>query len=191
MNSTSSIPKEDYNKEVGKCTFILSWIPVSIVGALIFACTWIVLDIIDGVLTESNFSIRDYLAGESVIIDPYLKPLVFFVLFLFWGWRRYRSMKKKPFSSITDENIILNFGKNLFSWNDIQTVTLEGERKLAISFEKKGKIKKKIFDIDWISKKEDFILSMKNKCTKRNIPFCESDMTFSSQVRLLLNPILE
>ena len=142
MNNTSSIPKEDYSKEVGKRTFILSWIPFSIVGVLYCTCLWIAFDVIRGFLTKSNFNIRDYLAGEFSIIDPDLIPSIFFILFLFWGWRRYLSIKKKPFSSITDENIILNYGKDLFSWNAVRAVTLEGERKLIISFEKKGKVKK-------------------------------------------------
>ena len=188
MNNTSSIPKEDYSKEVGKRTFILSWIPFSIVGVLYCTCLWIAFDVIRGFLTKSNFNIRDYLAGEFSIIDPDLIPSIFFILFLFWGWRRYRSMKKKPFSSITDEDIILNFGKDLFSWNAVRAVTLEGERKLIISFEKKGKVKKKIFDIDWISKKRDFTLSVRDKCSEGNIPFYESDLTFSSQVKSFLNP---
>ena len=188
MSNTYNIPEEQYNKEVGKYTFILSWIPFSIVGVLYCTCLWIAFDIIHGILTKSEFGIRDYLAGEFSIIDPYLVPFIFFILFLFWGWRKYRSIREKPFISITGENIILNFGRDLFLWNVIRAVTLEGERKLIISFQKKGKTKKKIFDIDWISKKREFILSIKNKCSEKNIPFYESDLTFSSQIRSFLNP---
>ena len=40
------------------------------------------------------------------------------------------------------------------------------------------------FDLRWFPKKEDFLHSLKNICTKRNIPFYESGLTYFSRIWL-------
>lgn len=177
---------EDYSKDIGKSAFILEWISILLVGILFVFCFWTVADIVIGILTTSDFSIRWYLLNDSILVHPALPLLIAFVLFLFEGRKRYRLIKEKPFASITGDQLVLNFGKNSFLWSQIRAVDLEGNRKLTITFLDKRKDKKRIFDLKWLQKK-DFIHNLRSICRERNIPYHESYLTFSSQVKLFLN----
>ncbi|KYK34884.1 MAG: hypothetical protein AYK19_11610 [Theionarchaea archaeon DG-70-1] len=87
---------------------------------------------------------------------------------------------------MSDDKLILNFEKHTFLWDHIQSISLEGERKLVVVFEDNGKCKKKVYDLKWLSEKKDFINNLKNDCIGRNISYEESELALSSRVGLLL-----
>jgi len=55
---------------------------------------------------------------------------------------------------------------------------------LEVVYEEKGKRKKKAVDLRWFPEKEDFIFSLKDNCTKRDIPFHEGKLNFFSRIQL-------
>ena len=191
MKKNKGISGENYFKDIGKSTFILEKIPVSIVGILFFFCLWTMTDIILNILIEGDFNIRRYLSGDSVIIDPEIALFILFILFFFWRRGEYRSIKGKPFVSLTKEKIVLNFGKHSFLWDHIQSVDVEGERKLRIIAGKNKKRKKQTTDLKWLLSKEDFINRLKNNCVEKNIPYHEPNLTLSSRISLFFNSVIE
>lgn len=171
------VKKENYAKDVGIGAFILEWIPFSIVGVLFLCGLWIVADIVYYTLVDRDFNMGDYFSG-SVFLDPIEILFIISIVFFLVGINKYWQIKKKIFASITRKKLILNFGRNSFLWNDIRAVNLEGERKLIIIFADKEKCKKRKFDLKWLSRKEDFILNLKDNCTERNIPFHENELSY-------------
>ncbi len=156
-------PKVKYHKEVGIGTFIFDWVSFSIFAIPVLLGLWIIFDIFHDLLIDSD------------IIDPVEFFYILCIFFFFYGIYNYRLIKKKPFASITDENIFLDFERKSFSWSDIQEVKLEGNKKLVITHFDKGKHKKQKFDLKWLQKKEEFISNVKNNCSTRDIPYHESE----------------
>ena len=191
MKDNSNISEENYSKDVGIGTFILEWIPILIMGTLFFTCFCIagkiVIDIVFGVLFHRDFSIIDYLINGRIFADldaPLFIAFLFLFVFSLYGWRLYYLIGKKPFASITDEKLILSFEREIFLWNQVRAVHLEDNRKLTIILEKKGKHKKNAVDLRWFPQKEDFIQSLRDICTKEDIPFYESELTYFSRIWL-------
>ena len=191
MKEAQITAEENYSKEVGVGRFILEWAFISIVGISFYTCLLIiikiVIDIFFYILFERDLNIINYVLNETFYADwdePLLIIFIFSVYYVIQGRSLYHLVKKKPFASLTDEKLILSFERETFLWNQIQAVHLEETRKLTVVYKKKGKRKKKAFDLRWFPKKEDFLHSLKNICTKRNIPFYESGLTYFSRIWL-------
>lgn len=174
----------NYSKDIGKGTFLLEWVLALIVTIVFAISIWTVGDLIINILRESDFNIRWYLFNDSVLVNPEIPFLFAFVLSLFEGRKRQHLIKKEYFASITNEKLILNFGRKSFLWDDIQTVNLEGQKKLTVIFLEKEKRKKGDFDLKWLSRKRDLISEIKNHCAAKNIPFHETKLTLSSRMKL-------
>lgn len=182
-----------YSKDIEIDTFILQWIPITIAGTLFFICLCIsakiVTEIVFKILFDRDFSIIDYFT-RAIFADldaPIFIGFLFSLFFLYEGATLYRRVKKNPFATIEDETLILNFGKNSFTWDQIQAVHTEGNKKLIITFVDKGKPKERAFDLKWLQNREHFILNLKKNCVKREILYHESELTFFSRVGLFLN----
>jgi len=191
MKEAQITAEENYSKEVGVGRFILEWAFISIVGIPLFSCLLIIIkiamDIFFHILFNRDLNIINYVLNETFYADwdePLFIIFIFSVLYVIMGWRLYHLVKKKPFASFTDEKLILSFERKTFLWDQIQAVHLEGRRKLTVVYKEKGKRKKEAFDLRWFPKKEDFLYSLRNICTKRNIPFYESGLTYFSRIWL-------
>jgi len=174
--------EENYFKDVKKSTFYLDWIPFSVVGFLLALVTYIMFFVTLHILFDKNFILRDYLPHKLCSIEMVVVCIIL-VYSIFASERKmFRMTKKKPFALVSDERLFLNFGRDSFLWDSIQSVDLEGGRKLIVIYsDDKGKLKSRVNDLKWLSKKEDFIHNLKNNCSKRNIPYREVGMTYSSQ----------
>ena len=139
------------------------------------------------ILLHTDSSTKWYVITGYTSLDIGLPLLVLFVISLFECRKRYHLMKKESYASFSDKKLILRFWKDSFLWDDIQKMDLEGDRKLIITFLDIKTIKRKRFDLKWLQEKGDFIHSLKNNCTARNIPFHESEINFLSRIELFLN----
>ena len=139
------------------------------------------------ILLHTDSSTKWYVITGYTSLDIGLPLLVLFVISLFECRKRYRLIKKESYSSVSDKKLILRFWRDSFLWDDIQKMDLEGDRKLIITFLDIRVIRRKGFDLKWLQEKEDFICSLKNNCTARNIPFCESEISLLSRMGLLIN----
>ena len=174
--------KENYFKDVKKSTFYFDRTPFAVVGFLLAFGTYIMLFVVLHILLEENFVIEDYIFRKLRQIDTIGASLFGIYGFISMNRKEYHIMVEKPFASISNERLVLNFGRDSFLWDTIQSVILEGERKLTVIYNDKRKTKRKINDLKWLSKKEDFIYNLKNNCSTRDIPYREVDMTHSSQI---------
>ncbi len=184
MKENNSTSEEEYFKDVEISALIVEWVPVSV---MIILSAYIFIGVIIHVLFYANSGMKWYSITGSFFLDVTLPFLVLFVLFLLEGRKRYHLMKKESYASISDKKLILRFWRDSFLWDDIQKVDLEGNRKLIITFLDIRVIRRKRFDLNWLQEKEDFICSLKNNCTARNIPFHESEINFLSRIDLFLN----
>jgi len=183
-----SMSEESYFKEVRKGTFIIGWIPFLVTYILcgFLGCLLIVLALC---ILFRNFAIGEYLFGGSFLKDYSLPVLGVFILGLWEGRKTYRLVKKEPFASISHDKLLLNFGKDSFLWDRIQSVNLEGERKLTVISDDKDTSMKQVSDLKWFPKKKEFIHNLKDNCTERNIPYAETEMTLSSRIGLFFRVI--
>lgn len=181
---------ETFEKDIGKRIFVQEWIPIIAMRILRVFCIYMVLFLIYHFYFTEDFIIRDYILRRSFFYN-FGFILGFVSIFdLFDVRKEYRLLKEKPFASISNEKLILNFGKDSFLWDHIQSVDLEGERKLIVVFKDNGKHKKRIADLEWLSRKKDFIDRLKNNCVTENIRYKENEMTFSSRAGLFLKSSL-
>ncbi|MBU7029544.1 MAG: hypothetical protein HXS48_21610 [Theionarchaea archaeon] len=180
--------EESYFKEVKKGTFIIGWIPFLVIHILcgFLICLLIVLALC---ILSGNFAIREYLFGGSFLKDYSVLLLGSFVLGLWEGRKTYRLVKEKPFASISHDKLLLNFGKDSFLWDRIQSVNLEGERKLTVISDDKDTSKNQVNDLKWLPKKKEFIHNLKDNCIERNISYVETEMTLSSRIGLFFRII--
>jgi hypothetical protein len=187
MKNENSREKEDYSKDIGNGAFMLEWVLAFVLLLVSLLCIFTFVDLIIGILTESDFNIRWYLVNDSDFANPEIPFLIVLIVSLFEGRKRRHLIKEESFASITNEKLILNFGKKSLSWFNIQAVNLEGQRRLTLIFDEKGKRKKSPLDLKWLSKKHDFVFKIKNYCTAKKISYCETKMTFSSRVKTFLD----
>ncbi len=182
---------ETYHKDVDKSTFILKeWVPASIMYLLFGFCLGVILFPAIHIYSAEDFIIRDYILSKSFLYDMAF-PLTILSIGSLWDERKkYHLIKKKPYALISNEKLTLNFGKDSFLWDHIQSVDLEDERKLIVVFKDNGRRKKRIADLKWLSRKKDFIGRLKNNCVTQNIRYKESEMTFSSRIGLFLKSYL-
>ncbi len=181
---------EAFEKDIRKSTFVQEWIPLLAMRILFGFCFYVVLFLIYHFYFTEDFVIRDYILRRSFFCGLAF-PLGFvFVFDLFDGRKEYRLLREKSFASISNEKLTLNFGKDSFLWDHIQSVDLEGERKLIVVFKDNGKRKKRIADLKWLSRKKGFIERLKNNCFTQNIRYKENEMTFSSRAGLFLKSSL-
>lgn len=169
-----------YMKDVKKSTFAIEWIPFLItdVSTTLFGAFMV------GLVFETLFSI------ERPSLFAYI-PLAFLlsIFSCFEARRIYRVIKEKPFASIDDKRLVLYFGKDPFSWEQVKDVVVEGGRKVTITFTEDGKEKKKVNDLKWLTGRDDFIQSLERACNERTILYREREMTLSSRVGLILRMI--
>ena len=180
------MPEENYFKDVKKRTFYIDWIPVLVVAFLFYLVAYIVFFMILHILFGENFTIGAYLSWKIFSFDTIMFPSVCIFFMLLWSRKNYFFTKKKPFASINSERLVLYFQRDSFQWESIQSVVLEGKRKLTVVYNDEGKSRKKVNDLKWLSKKEDFIYNLKNSCSRKNIPYREADMTYSSRIAFYL-----
>lgn len=178
------MPEEWYFKDVGIGTMFLGWIPFLIVCFLLAFSSWTIVRMILSAILYADFDIKWYLLNESAFAAPALPTFFTSLLSLYFFQSAYRRMKGKSYASINSEELILKFGKDSFLWDDIQEVYLEGNRKLKIAFLDEKMMRKKRFDLKWLQGKENFIRNLKSYCTARNIPLCESEISFFSLIDL-------
>ncbi len=178
---------ETHYKDVDKNVFILEkLLPTLLMDILYGFCLGMILfSAIDSYSTE-YFIISDYILSKRFLYKMVWLLIVFFITSLWYKRKEYHLMKKKPFASISNEKLTLNFGKDSFLWDHIQSVDLESERKLIVVFKDNGKRKKRTADLKWLSRKKDFIDKSKNNCVTQGIRYRESEMTLSSRVGLFL-----
>lgn len=182
MNETA--PEEHYFKEVGIGGFIVGFFPLFIAAILMLFVPLTLLQTFIYVLFERKLNIIDFILNDSVIADPGLFLLIMGVLVFYFGLGVYRDMKKKPFAILTDEKFVFYFEKISLSWNQIQAVELEDNRKLTVVYEEKGKKKKRMVNLRWFPKKDDFIIGLKKRCAEKSIPFHEHELTCHSRIEL-------
>ncbi len=173
-----------YFKDVEIGALILEWIPASV---LIIPFIFAFIRVIFHTLLHIGSSTKWYTITGNAYLDIGLPFLVLFAISVSAGRKRYRLIKKESYASVSDKKLILRFWRDSFLWDDIQKVDLEGDRKLIITFLDIRVIKRKRFDLKWLQEKEGFICSLKNNCTARNIPFCESEISLFSRMGLLIN----
>lgn len=177
-----------YFKDAGMDALILEWIPILIDSVLVCISAATAVGIVLYSLSETDFSIRRYLLHDS----PFVHPCIFFLaacaLSLYEGWKRYHLIEKEPFASISDTILTLRFGKDSFLLDNIQEVDVEGDRKLTITSLDEGKIKKKKFDLKWLTSKEDFLHTLEEYCTEKSIPYHQSEISFFSRIVFLFDP---
>jgi hypothetical protein len=187
MKEDSSMAGKMYSKNTGIGALILEWIPISVGLVLIGTLIGSVLAIIWRMLIQPDFDIWIYLASDSASFGLCIYSLGGFAVSLFVGLQRYYLINKKFFASANDEKIMLRFGRNSFPWENIQNVDFEGGRKLIITVLDEGEIKENLFDLKWLSQKEDFIKSLMDYCTAKKIPYQEGEPNSSSRIKLFLN----
>ncbi len=176
--------QENYTKDVDRGTFIAELAPVSIVVTPVYVCIYITLALVFHILVDENFIIKEYLLRKSLLFHP--APFIFaFIVNFLTGRRIYHLMKEKPFAIVTNDRLILDFGKYSLSWDSIQSMNIEGERKLTVIYEDK-KRKKRTCDLKWLSRKKEFISALKSNCDARNILYQENEITPSSRILLFL-----
>lgn len=167
--------EETYVKDARKSTFIVGWAPYLVVYTLIFFCGYIALS---------------YLLFRFLPVHPIWALAAALVLNYFEMRKTYRLIKEKSFASISDDKLVLNFGKDSFLWDNIQSVSLGGERWLTVEFEDNKKRGKRMNDLTWLSRKKDFINNLKNSCIERSIPYKQSELTLFSQTKLFFLDLL-
>jgi hypothetical protein len=177
-----------YFKDAGMGALILEWIPILIDSVLVCISAATAVGIVLYSLSETDFSIRWYLLHDS----PFAHPCIFFLaacaFSLYEGWKRYHLIEKEPFASANDTTLTLRFGKDSFLWDNIRKVDVEGDRKLTITSLDEGKIKEKKFDLKWLTSKEDFLHTLEEYCTAKNIPYHQSEISFFSRIVFLFDP---
>jgi len=178
--------QEKYAKEVGRNAFFLEWIPFLVMGILLCLSFYLVFFATLHILLEEDFVVGDYLLQKVRSVEMAAPFLAGLYGFFSVGRKKFRLMKEKPFSSISDEKLTLEFGKDSFTWDHIRSVYLEGQRKLIVAFEDSGKCLERTYDLKWLSKKEDFIQSLGNECQRSNIPYEETEMTSFSRIGLYI-----
>ncbi len=183
-----SMSEESYFKEVKKGTFMVEWIPF-LVMYILTGFLGFLLFVLAICILFRNFAIRECLFGGSFLNYSIVPVLWAFILGLWKGRKIYCQIKEKPFASISHDELLLNFGKDSFLWDRVQSVNLEGERKLTVIFDDKDTSKKQVNDLKWLPKKKEFIHNLKNNCTERNMPYVETEMTLSSRIGLFFRII--
>jgi len=178
------MPEKSYFKETTKSNLIIAWIPFLAIATLACICIYIGLHLIFHILLEDSFLIGEYLMRRSLFADLAWPSIVAFLISFSGGIRFYRAIREKPFVSLSEERFILNFGENSFLWDQIQKIVVEDNRKLEVIYEEKGERKEKAVDLRWFPKRENFIVDLKDNCTKRDIPFHEDELTFFSKIEL-------
>ena len=151
--SVVNIPEESYFKDVKKSTFYLDWTPFSVVCFLLALGTYVMFFVILHILFDKDFVLGDYIFRKLYQIDTIGAALFGVYSRISLTRKRYRIMGEKPFASVSNERLGLNFGRDSFLWDSIQSVDLEGERKLTVIYNYKEKNKKKINDLKWLLKK--------------------------------------
>jgi hypothetical protein len=178
-----------YFKDAGIGALILEWIPILIDSVLVCISAATAAGIVLYSLSETDFSIRWYLIHDS----PFAHPGIFFLaacaFSLYEGWKRYHLIEKEPFASVSDTTLTLRFGKDSFLWDNIRKVDVEGDRKLTITSLDEGKTKEKKCDLKWLTSKEDFIHTLEEYCTAKNIPYTQSEISYFSRIVFLLDPL--
>lgn len=175
-----------YMKDVKGSTFAVEWIPFLIVDMSIGFLIYIMMILGFNILFAHKFVIKNYFY-QGIFLFRLIWPFfAVFMLDFFRARKIYRLIKEKPFASIDDKVLVLYFGKDSFLWEQVKEVVVEGERKLTIIFTEEGKQKKKVNDLKWLAKKDDFIRNLKRTCNEKNISYRESEMTLSSRVELIL-----
>jgi hypothetical protein len=184
---TTHTSESTYFKDAGMGALILEWIPVSVRLILVGISAATAAGIVLYSLSETDFSIRWYLIHDS----PFAHPCIFFLaacaFSLYEGWKRYHLIEKEPFASVSDTILTLRFGKDSSLWDNIRKVEIEGDRKLTITSLDEGKTKKKKFDLKWLTSKEDFLHTLEEYCTAKNIPYHQSEISFFSWMKISLH----
>jgi hypothetical protein len=186
MKNSNALPEEAYTKQVGRGRFLLYWIPLSTVWILIVVSIWISIGLVFDILFDENYSIIESIKGESFLAGPTIPLVVGSVVFFWQGLRLYHLIKKEQFALITNEKLIISFGRSSFRWSDIHSIHVEGKWKLAVLYDKGGKLERRLADLRWFPKKEEFINRLENTCTEKNIPFCEGELTLFSEIKMLM-----
>lgn len=178
---------EIYYKDVNKSTFILEeWFPASVTLLVFSFCFCVTLFLAIRIYFVDNFIIKNYILSKSFLYDLTWPLIVIFIGSMWDERKEYNLIKEKPYASISNEKLTLNFGKNSFLWDHIHSVNLEGERRLIVMFKENGRCEKGTVDLKWLSRKRDFIKSLENNCVTQNIHYRESEITAFSRFRLLL-----
>jgi hypothetical protein len=184
---TTHTSESTYFKDAGMGALILEWIPILIDSVLVCISAATAVGIVLYSLSETDFSIRWYLLHDS----PFAHPCIFFLaacaFSLYEGWKRYHLIEKEPFASVSDTILTLRFGKDSSLWDNIRKVEIEGDRKLTITSLDEGKTKEKKFDLKWLTSKEDFLHTLEEYCTAKNIPYHQSEISFFSWMKLSLH----
>ena len=180
----------NYFKDVKKSIFYLDMVPTLVVAFLICLVVYIMFFVTLHILFDKNFILGDYLPQKLRSYETIGFSLGCLISIFLDIRRNYRMAKKKPFAFVNNDRLILNFGRDSFLWDSIQSVDVEGERKLTIAYYDEERTKKKVNDLKWLSKKEDFIYNLENTCSGRNISCGEADMTYSSRIIFYLITIL-
>jgi hypothetical protein len=184
---TTHTSESTYFKDAGMGALILEWIPILIDSVLVCISAATAVGIVLYSLSETDFSIRWYLLHDS----PFAHPCIFFLaacaFSLYEGWKRYHLIEKEPFASANDTTLTLRFGKDSSLWDNIRKVEIEGDRKLTITSLDEGKTKEKKFDLKWLTSKEDFLHTLEEYCTAKNIPYHQSEISFFSWMKLSLH----
>jgi hypothetical protein len=178
MKDESNMSEKMYSKDAGISTLMSEWIPISL--------GMILVSILMGIVLNKTFLV---LTGTDPDIKWYIYSLVGLIVALHDCWRRYRLIKRELFASVSVETLMLRFGKDLFLWKNIQKVSLEGDRKLIITLLDKGETKRRLVDLQWLLEKENFINTLKDHCTAKNIPYHQSEPRFFSQIELFLDSL--
>jgi hypothetical protein len=189
MKDESNMSVRRYSKDIRNGVLVLDWILLSVELTPVCILSATAIGTILHVLDNTDFGITWYLVNDSPLVNPGLYSLAAFALSLFEVWRRYRLIDKESFALVNGETLKLRFGKDSFLWENIQKVNLEGDRKLIITFLDKGEIKRRLVDLKWLSEKENFIDTLKNYCTEKNIPYHQSEIRFTSQIELFLDSL--
>ncbi len=177
--------QENYIKDVDKSTFAVELTPVLLVFAFAFFFVYIAFLLIFHALFDKKFILINYLTFRYVLIGHMWPLILIFILGFLTERKIYRLMKEKPFAIVTNDKLILDFGKYSLSWDSVQSINIEGERKLTVTYEDK-KRKKRICDLKWLSGKKEFISALKSNCDARNIPYQENEITLFSRILLFL-----
>ncbi len=146
--------QENYTKDVDRGTFIVELAPVSIVFILVCICIYITLALVFHILVDENFIIKEYLLRKSLLFDLISAFILAFIVNFLARRKIYRLMKEKPFAIVTNDRLILDFGRYSLSWDSVQSINIQGERKLNVAYEDK-KRKKRICDLKWLSKNRE------------------------------------